>query len=73
MLFRSNFKGFWYDLMSRFHKKICYENDKNYKVVSDDLYKSGVFNDNENEIANDIARKVTIPNKNKKRNNDVRF
>lgn len=70
-----NFKGFWYDLMSRFHKKICYENDKNYKTVSDDLYKSGVFNDNENEIANDIARKVTIPDKdkNKKRNNDVRF
>ena len=70
-----NFKGFWYDLMSRFHKKICYEKDKNYKFVSDDLYKSGVFNDNENEIANDIARKVTIPDKdkNKKRNNDVRF
>lgn len=70
-----NFKGFWYDLMSRFHKKICYENDKNYKVVSDDLYKSGVLNENENEIANDIARKVTIPDKdkNKKRNNDVRF
>ena len=70
-----NFKGFWYDLMSRFHKKICYEKDKNYKIVSDDLYKSGVFNDNENEIANNIARKVTIPDKdkNKKRNNDVRF
>ena len=59
--------------MSRFHKKICYENDKNYKNVSDDLYKSGVFNDNENDIANDIARKVTIPDKNKKKNNDVIF
>ena len=70
-----NLKGFWHSIMTRFHKKICYENDKNYKVVSDDLYKSGVFNDNENEIATDIARKVTIPDKdkNKKRNNDVRF
>ena len=68
-----NFKGFWYDLMSRFHKKICYDNDKNYKIVSDDLYRNGIFDDNDNEIANDIARKVTIPDKYKKRNNDVRF
>ena len=31
--------------------------------------------DNDNEIANEISRKVTIPNKdkNKKRNNDVRL
>lgn len=68
-----NFKGFWYDLMSRFHKKICYDNDKNYKIVSDDLYRNGIFDDNDNEIANDIARKVTIPDKYKKRTNDVRF
>lgn len=68
-----NFKDFWHSIMTHFHKKICYDNDKHYKAVSDDLYKCGVFNDNENEIANDIARKVTIPDKNKKRNNDVRF
>ena len=70
-----NFKDFWHNIMSRFHKKICYDNDKNFKAVSDDLYKYGVFNDNENEIANDIARKVTIPDKDKykKRNNDIRF
>jgi len=36
------------------------------------------FDDNDNEIANNIARKVTIPDenketKNKKKNNDTRF
>mgnify|MGYP002516790910 CR=1 FL=1 len=66
------FKNFWHSLMSHFHKIICYENDKNYKIVSDDLYKNGIFDDNDNEIANNIYRKVIIPdeskaNKNKKR------
>ena len=54
------------------------DKDENYKIVSDDLYKNGIFNDNDNEIANNIARKVTIPDqnkqiKNKKKNNDTRF
>ena len=44
--------------MGHFHKKICYDKDSNYKIVSDDLYKSGIFTDDENEIANNIARKV---------------
>ena len=51
--------------MSHFHKKITYDNDQNYKIVSDDLYKNGIFDDNDNEIANNILRKVTIPNENK--------
>ena len=72
------FKGFWHSLMSHCHKRIAYENDKNYKIVSDDLYKNGIFDDNDNEIANNILRKVTIPNENKaekyrKKNNDTRF
>lgn len=72
------FKGFWYNLMSHFHKRITYDNDTNYKIVSDDLYKNGIFDDNDNEIANNILRKVTIPNenkaeKNRKKNNDTRF
>ena len=72
------FKGFWHSILSHFHKKITYENDKNYKIVSDDLYKNGLFDDNDNEIANNIYKKVTIPdenkqNKNKKKNNDTRF
>ena len=57
--------GFWYSLMSNFHKKITYDNDPNYKIVSGDLYKNGIFDDNDNEFANNIYRKVTIPDENK--------
>lgn len=72
------FKGFWHSIMSHFHKRICYDKDSNYKIVSDDLYKNGIFDNNDNEIANNIARRVTIPDENKqtkikKRNNDTRF
>ena len=57
---------------------IGFNNDEKYKYVSDDLYKNGIFDDNDNEIANNILRKVTIPNenkaeKNRKKNNDTRF
>ena len=52
------FKGFWHNLMSHFHKRICYDKDENYKIVSDDLYRNGIFTDDENEIANNIARKI---------------
>ena len=66
------FKSFWHSIMSHFHKRICYDKDNNYKIVSDDLYKNGIFDDNDNEIANNIYRKVIIPdeskaNKNKRR------
>ena len=72
------FKGFWHSIMNHFHKRICYDKDSNYKIVSDDLYKNGILDDNDNEIANNIYRKVTIPDenkqsKNKKKNNDTRF
>ena len=59
------FKGFWYNIMNHFHKKICYDKDENYKIVSDDLYKNGIFDNNDNEIANNIYRKVSIPTENK--------
>ena len=72
------FKGFWHSIMSHFHKRICYDKDENYKIVSDDLYKNGIFDDNDNEIANNIYRKVTIPDekeigKSRNKNNDTRF
>ena len=71
------FKDFWYRIMGHFHKRICYDKDNNYKIVSDDLYKNGIFTDDENEIANNIYRKVTIPNENKteknRKKNDTRF
>lgn len=64
--------------MSHFHKRICYNKDENYKIVSDDLYKNGIFTDDENEIANNIARKVKPKDeknndKNKRKKNDVKF
>ena len=52
------FKDFWHRIMGHFHKRICYDKDENYKIVSNDLYKNGIFTDDENEIANNIARKV---------------
>ena len=65
------FKDFWYRIMGHFHKRICYDKDENYKIVSDDLYKNGIFTDDENEIANNIARKVKpkeeLENKSKKK------
>ena len=72
------FKGFWHNIMSHFHKRICYDKDENYKIVSYDLYKNGIFDDNDNEIANNIYRKITIPDEkqienNRKKNNDTRF
>lgn len=68
------FKDFWYRIMGHFHKRICYDKDENYKIVSDDLYKNGIFTDDENEIANNIARKIKPKEnieqaKNKKKNN----
>ena len=64
--------------MEHFHKRICYDKNENYKIVSNDLYRNGIFDDNDNEITNNIYRKVTIPNENnqtksKKKNNDIRF
>ena len=68
------FKDFWHNIMSHFHKRICYDKDENYKIVSDDLYKNGIFDNNDNEIANNIYRKVKPKediekSKNKKKDN----
>ena len=52
------FKGFWRSLMKHFQNKIGFDKDKHYKYVSDDLYKNGIFDDNDNEIANNVRRKV---------------
>ena len=55
-------------------KENWYDKDNNYKIVSDDQYKNGIFTDDENEIANNIARKIKPKEnieqaKNKKKNN----
>mgnify|MGYP003370816932 FL=1 len=72
------FKDLWYRIMGHFHKRICYDKDENYKIVSDDLYKNSIFTDDENEIANNIARKVKPKEeinttKNYRKKNDTRF
>lgn len=60
------FKGFWYSIMKRFQQKIGFDKDENYKAVSDDLYKAGIFTDDENEIANNLMRKVKFRVENEK-------
>ena len=62
----NKFKGFWRNLIKHFQNKIGFDKDEHYKYVSDDLYKNGIFDDNDNEIANNVRRKVKtldkIPN-----------
>ena len=68
------FKEFWHSIIGHFHKRICYDKDNNYKIVSDDLYKNGIFSDDENEIANNIARKVKPKDEfNKDKNNRKKY
>ena len=71
------FKGFWHSIMNHFQKRICYDKNDNYKMVSDDLHKNGIFTDDEIEMANNIYKKVKIPNEfnnnNNIKKNDTRF
>jgi len=52
------FKGFWHKLIKHFQNKIGFDKDEKYKYVSDDLYKNGIFDDNDNRIVNDVSRKI---------------
>lgn len=73
------FKGFWRRLMKHFQNKIGFDKDEHYKYVSNDLYKNGIFDNNDKEIANNVRRKVkTIDEINtskyiKNKNNDIKF
>lgn len=51
-------KGFWRSLMKHFQNKIGFDKDENYKNVSEDLYRKGIFDDNDREIAKDPRRKI---------------
>lgn len=44
------FKGFWHKLMKHFQNRIGFDKDEKYKYVSDDLYKNGIFDSNDNCI-----------------------
>lgn len=50
------FKGFWYDIMKHFQKKLGFHKDAHYKYVTDNLYKNGIFKENEKEIAINYSR-----------------
>lgn len=71
------FKSFWHNLMKHFQNKIGFDKYEHYKYVSDDLYKNGIFDDNDNEIANNVRRKVKttdeIVNLKDRKKNDTRF
>ena len=71
------FKGFWRSLMKHFQNKIGFDKDEHYKYVSNDLYKNGIFDGNDNEISNDVRRKVKtideIANLKGRKKNDTRF
>ena len=68
------FKGFWHKLIKHFQNKIGFDSDEKYKYVSEDLYKNGIFDDNDNQIANDVRKTIKTTNelnnaKTKKKNN----
>ena len=71
------FKGFWRSLMKHFQNRIGFDKNEHYKYVSDDLYKSGIFDDNDNEIANNVRRKVKTTDEiailKDRKKNDTRF
>ena len=54
----SKLKDFWHRLMKHFQNKIGFEKNEHYKYVSDDLYKNGILDDNDNEITNNVKRKI---------------
>ena len=63
--------------MKHFQIKIGFDKDEKYKYVSDDLYKNGIFDDNDNEIAYNVRRKIKttdeIANLKDRKKNDTRF
>jgi len=66
----NKFKDFWRSLMKHFQNKIGFDKDENYKNVSDDLYRNGIFDDNDRKIATDVYRNVkTVDEINKSREN----
>ena len=73
----NKFKTFWRSLIKHFQIKIGFDKDNHYKYVSEDLYKNGIFDDNDKEIADNVRRKVktmdeiNISKDIKKKNKDI--
>lgn len=56
----SKLKQFWHNIMKHFQNRINYDKDENYKIVSDDLYRNGIFSDDDYEIANNLNKRVEL-------------
>ena len=56
----SKLKQFWHNIMKHFQNRINYDKDENYKIVSDDLYRNGIFSDDDYEIANNLDKRVEL-------------
>ena len=59
------FKEFWRKLIGRFQMKIFNEKfeevpeeKRNYTIVAEDLERSGIFDDNDSDIINNVSKKV---------------
>ena len=64
------FKGFWRKLIKHFQEKVGYDRNADYTHVSNDLYRNGIFDDNDKEIVNNYRKKVkTIDELNQSRDN----
>ena len=64
---KEKFKESLQKLMNRFHNKISFDKDEQYKYVSEDLHKTGVFSDDDFEIATNALRKVKPKEENEKK------
>ena len=66
------FKGFWYRIIKHFQIKIGFDRDIHFKEVAKELFKNGIWGKYENDIVNDVARKVRTKDEVKKKD-DRRF
>ena len=66
------FKGFWHRIIKHFQVKIGFDRDIHFKEVAKELFQNGIWGKYENDIVNDVARKVKTKDEVKKRD-DRRF
>lgn len=70
-------KEFWHKLIKHFQNKIGFDKNEKYKYVSDDLYRNGIFDNNDNRIVNDVSKKIKtvdeLNNSNIKKKNNMKL
>ena len=65
-------KGFWHRIIKHFQVKIGFDRDVHFKEVAKELFKNDIFSKYENDIVNDVAKKVKTKDEIKKKD-DRRF